>query len=87
MEAARAKVVIEIRGDDINLYQDGCDMNDLLIICGAIQQMIGVKIAGMGDDCEDIAKSCLLDIHLAAMEAMSEQLRKERRKGNVQDHV
>lgn len=87
MEAARAKVVIEIRGNDINLHQDGCDMEDLFVVCGAIQQTIGVKIASMGDDCEDLAKSCLLDIHLAAMEAMSEQLREERRKGNVQDHV
>jgi hypothetical protein len=64
-------------GDRLDIRTEDADMTDITALCGALQQMIGMEAYRCGRTLDEV-KDGMLDIHLAAMGALTEQIIKER---------
>lgn len=70
------KLILEVKNDKVLFQAERIDMVELAIMCGALQQLIGLEAYRRGKSLDDI-KDNMLDIHLASMEALTEQIIKE----------
>lgn len=70
------KLTIEIRSGKVKFDGEGCSMVELAFMCGALEQMMGARALTLGMSLDDV-KSHMLDIHLASMEMLTEQVIKE----------
>lgn len=69
----KAKLVVEIAGDgDVHITQHGVSMENLVYISGVLQQYTGLEVLRRGVDL-DVIKDHMLDVHLAAMDALTEE--------------
>lgn len=71
------RLVLEMKDDNIQIKTEGTGIVELLTMCGALEQSIGLTAVRGGVPLENV-KSDMLDIHLEAMNALTEQVIKER---------
>ena len=71
------KLTIEIKSGKVELAAEGCSMVELALICGALEQTMGLRALKLGKSLDDV-KDNMLDIHLAAMENLTKQAINER---------
>lgn len=67
-------LTITVRGDEVNFDGRDISIEELAQIAGFLQVFVGREGLKHGLDMDDV-KNNLLDIHLAAMEALEEQHR------------
>ena len=67
-EQKNCRLTIEVKDGKVLTEAEFVDMVDLATMCGALQLLMGL---------EDV-KDNMLDIHLAAMETLTDQVIKER---------
>lgn len=70
------KLILEVKNDKVLFQAEHIDMVELATMCGALQQLMGLEAYRRGKSLDDI-KDNMLDIHLASMEALTEQIIKE----------
>lgn len=73
------RVTIEIKEDKVLVNAEQVDMVELATMCGALEQIMGKEALKRGMDIEDV-KGNMLDIHLAAMQMLTEQVVNEKRR-------
>lgn len=73
------RLTLEIKDGKVMTQAEFVDMTDLATMCGALQMLMGLEAFHRGKSLDDI-KDNMLDIHLAAMETMTDQVVKERSK-------
>lgn len=71
------RITIEIKEDKVLMNAEQVDMVELATMCGALEQIMGKEALKRGMDIEDV-KGNMLDIHLAAMQTLTEQVINER---------
>lgn len=76
------RLTIEMIDGNALIKTEGTGILELLTMCGALEQSIGLTAVRGGVSLEDV-KSNMLDIHLGAMEALTEQVIRE--EGNQND--
>lgn len=75
------KLIMEVKKGKVLFQAEHVDMVELATMCGALELLMGVEAFKRGKDLEDV-KTHMLDIHLAAMQALTEQVILERREKN-----
>lgn len=70
------KLILEVKNDKVLFQAEHIDMVELATMCGALQQLMGLEAYRRGKSLDDV-KDNMLDIHLASMEALTEQIIKE----------
>ena len=73
------RITIEIKEDKVLVNAEQVDMVELATMCGALEQIMGKEALERGMDIEDV-KGNMLDIHLAAMQMLTEQVLNEKRR-------
>jgi hypothetical protein len=68
---------MELKDDRVQIQAEHLDMVDLATMCGALEQTMGLEAVRRGLPLEDV-RDHMLDIHLAAMDALAEQVIRER---------
>lgn len=69
----KAKLVMEIDGSgDVHITPHGVSMENLVFLAGTIQQYAGMAALSRGVDLESV-KDHMLDVHFAAMDALTEE--------------
>lgn len=68
------RLVITVRNDVVNFEGQDISVEELAGITGFLQVFVGTEGLKRGLDMDDV-KNNMLDIHLAAMETIEEQLR------------
>ena len=76
-EQKNCRLTMKIKDGKVLTEAEFVDMVDLATMCGALQLFMGQKAVSRGKSLEDV-KDNMLDIHLAAMETLTEQVIKER---------
>lgn len=76
-EQKDCRLILEVKNDNIMIQAENIDMVELATMCGALEQLMGMEAIRRGKSLEDV-KDNMLDIHLAAMDALTEQVIKER---------
>ena len=71
------RLVIEIKDDKVTFESCHVDMVELATMCGALQQIMGKEALNRGVSLDDV-KDNMLDVHLAAMQSLTEQIIRER---------
>ena len=67
------RLILEVRNDKVLFQAEHIDMVELATMCGILQQLVGLEAYRRGKSLDDI-KDNMLDIHLASMEALVEQI-------------
>lgn len=70
------KLIMEIRDRKVLIKASEIDMVQLATMCGALEHFMGLEALKHGKTLDDV-KDSMLDIHLAAMQAFTEQTRRE----------
>lgn len=68
------RITMTVRGDAFNVTAEGISMVELAEAAGFLQVFAGQEGLRRGLDIDEV-KGNMLDIHLAAMEAIEEQIR------------
>ena len=68
------KLIVTVRDDNVNFEGQDISVEELAQISGFLQVFVGMEGLKRGLDMDDV-KNNMLDIHLAAMETLEEQLR------------
>ena len=68
------KLIVTVRDDKVNFEGQDISVEELAQIAGFLQVFVGMEGLKRGLDMDDV-KNNMLDIHLAAMEALEDQLR------------
>lgn len=69
----KAKLVMEIDGNrDVHITPHGVSMENLVFLAGTIQHYAGCEALSRGVDLDTI-KDHMLDVHFAAMDALTEE--------------
>ena len=68
------KLIVTVRDDKVNFEGQDISVEELAQIAGFLQVFVGMEGLKRGLDMDDV-KNNMLDIHLAAMETLEEQLR------------
>ncbi len=76
-EQKNCRLTIEVKDGKVLTEAEFVDMVDLATMCGALQLLMGLKAVSRGKSLEDV-KDNMLDIHLAAMETLTDRVIKER---------
>lgn len=76
-EQKNCRLTIEVKDGKVLTEAEFVDMVDLATMCGALQLLMGLEAVSRGKSLEDV-KDNMLDIHLAAMETLTDQVIKER---------
>ena len=76
-EQKNCRLTIEVKDGKVLTEAEFVDMVDLATMCGALQLLMGLEALSRGTSLEDV-KDNMLDIHLAAMETLTDQVIKER---------
>lgn len=71
------RITLEIKDDRVLFQAENADMVELATMCGALEQIMGLEAFKRGKDLDEV-KCSMLDIHLAAMEMLTDQVIKER---------
>lgn len=71
------KLILEVKNDKVLIQAEHVDMVELATMCGALEQLMGLEAFKRGRSLDDI-KDNMLDIHLAAMETLTDQIIRER---------
>lgn len=71
------RLVLEVKNDKVLIQAEDMDMVELAIMCGALEQLMGMEALRRGKSLDDV-KDNMLDIHLAAMEMLTDQVIRER---------
>ena len=71
------RLVLEMRNNEVAMQAEHMDMAELAIMCGILEQLVGMAAFHRGISVDDI-KDNMLDIHLSAMDALTEQVIRER---------
>ena len=74
------KLLLQVKSGKVLIQAEQCGMVELATMCGALEQLMGMEAINRGMDLEDV-RTNMLDIHLAAMEALASQIIKERGDG------
>lgn len=69
--------MLEVMDNKVLMKAENVDMVELATMCGALEQFMGLEAYRRGKSLDDI-KDNMLDIHLAAMETLTEQVIIER---------
>lgn len=72
-EQKNCKLVLEIRDGKVLTQAEFVNMIDLATMCGALQFLMGMEAYQRGKSLDDI-KDNMLDIHLAAMEELTNEV-------------
>lgn len=70
------KLIMEIWDGRVLIQASEIDMVQLATMCGALEQLMGLEALKRGKTLDDV-KDNMLDIHLAAMQALTEQVKRE----------
>ncbi len=81
MEKRESKLLIVLNEGKVQFQAENIDMIELATMCGALEQLMGVEAFRRGKSL-DVVKDSMLDIHLAAMQTLTEQIIREREKGD-----
>lgn len=81
MAEKNCRLTIEVKDGKVLTQAEFADMVDLATMCGALQLLMGLEAVSRGNSLEDV-KDNMLDIHLAAMETLTDQAIKERGEGS-----
>lgn len=76
-EQKNCRLILEVKDGKVLTQAEFADMVDLATMCGALQLLMGLEAVSRGNSLEDV-KDNMLDIHLAAMETLTDQVIKER---------
>lgn len=68
------KLIVTVRNDKVNFEGQDISVEELAQITGFLQVFVGMEGLKRGLDMDDV-KNNMLDIHLASMETLEEQLR------------
>lgn len=68
------KLIVTVRNDKVNFEGQNISVEELAQITGFLQVFVGMEGLKRGLDMDDV-KNNMLDIHLASMETLEEQLR------------
>lgn len=68
------KLIVTVRDDKVNFEGQNISVEELAQIAGFLQVFVGMEGLKRGLDMDDV-KNNMLDIHLASMETLEEQLR------------
>lgn len=68
------KLIVTVRNDKVNFEGQNISIEELAQITGFLQVFVGMEGLKRGLDMDDV-KNNMLDIHLASMETLEEQLR------------
>ena len=71
------RLVLEAKGGKVSVTAEHMDMVGLATMCGIVEQFMGAEALRRGKSLEDV-KDSMLDIHLAAMDSLTEQVIRER---------
>lgn len=71
------RLVLEAKGGRVSVTAEHMDMVGLATMCGIVEQFMGAEALKRGKSLEDV-KDNMLDIHLAAMDSLTEQVIRER---------
>lgn len=71
------RLEIEVKDGKMAVKSENTRMVELVQMCGAFEQIVGLAALEGGISLEGV-KSNMLDIHLAAMETLTDQVIKER---------
>lgn len=71
------RLVLEAKGGRVSVTAEKMDMVGLATMCGILEQFMGAEALKRGKSLEDV-KDNMLDIHLAAMDSLTEQVIRER---------
>lgn len=67
------RLVLEIKNDKIDVEYNNGNMVELAFLCGTLQQIMGLEAVKRGVKLDDV-KDNMLDLHLNAMQALTEQV-------------
>lgn len=81
-EQKNCKLTLEVRDGKVLTSAEFVDMIDLATMCGALQFLMGMEAYQRGKSLDDI-KSNMLDIHLAAMEEITNEVVRIRKGGST----
>lgn len=68
------KLIVTVRNDKVNFEGQDISVEELAQMAGLLQVFVGMEGLRRGLDMDDV-KNNMLDIYLAAMETLGEQLR------------
>lgn len=71
------KLLMEIKDGKVLTQAEFVDMIDLATMCGALQFLMGMEAVSRGKSLDDV-KDNMLDIHLAAMEELTNEVIRKR---------
>jgi hypothetical protein len=74
---------MELTDGRVQMQAQNMDMVGLATMCGALEQTMGLDAVRRGMPLEDV-RDHMLDIHLAAMDALAEQVIRERKERGQQ---
>lgn len=73
------RLELEVRNGELITKSENTRMIELVQMCGAFEQIVGLAALEGGISLEEV-KSSMLDMHLAAMDMLTEQVIKEKEK-------
>lgn len=72
-----SRLLIVLKEGKVEFQTENTDMVELATMCGALEQLMGVEAIRRGKSLDDV-KDSMLDIHLAAMQTLTEQIIREK---------
>lgn len=75
------RLEIEVKDGEVLTHSENTRLLELAGLCGVFEQVVGLAALEGGISLEEV-KSSMLDMHLAAMEALTVQVIKERGSGH-----
>lgn len=76
-EQKNCKLLLEIKDGRVLTQAEFVDMIDLATMCGALQLLMGLEAVSRGKSLDDVRDN-MLDIHLAAMEELTNEVIRKR---------
>lgn len=72
-----SRLLIVLKEGKVEFQAENTDMVELATMCGALEQLMGVEAIRRGKSLDDV-KDSMLDIHLVAMQTLTEQIIREK---------
>lgn len=72
-----SRLLIVLKEGKVEFQAENTDMVELATMCGSLEQLMGVEAIRRGKSLDDV-KDSMLDIHLAAMQTLTEQIIREK---------
>lgn len=81
-EQKNCKLILEIKEGKVLTQAEFVDMMDLATMCGALQFLMGMEAYHRGKSLDEI-KDSMLDIHLASMEELTNEVIRIKERGGM----